>query len=594
MKFDNKVLIKYNLLIILCFFYTFPIHASITNVCEDSIRKEVVLKNYLNDKDVLSQFVEKNNKPISNARIIISEDVDLRGKKIVIGPGCILDFRSGVLCNGEVVGNSTSIECSANKIFDNIHLFGLFSIDYIRPEWFGAIGDGMTDDTAPIMDAINNLHSLGGGILQFSSKDYAISSLVLTKVSCVELRGTSGGGGPWKRRSRLLCITPVEVMIRTASETSKDKEISEFYGHSITINGLFIDGNKRAKVGVNCLSDTRLEKTCIRGCLGDGIVLMPMTYPVDINDCEISYNDGNGILVRAPYTTVYKIRNCEINHNGRWGVLINAGAGISLENLVIQANKSGGLKIQQIPGDRYKHITWLGKISIYNVYFEGNCTLGENDEEYDGKEQLQILGLNHANQSFIGKIPYVSIFSISGAFESVRIEGTSYLFAPDLKVDWSKNIPSILNLRASTIKIGSSFFNADLTEYDCGNRSDLFKLMSGNSVIKNTQKIDYQKIGDGRFINGSISYTGLELNGNSIVFLYPQVDFIKEVVDNEEYLVGNGVITSDSGKISVNIWFCDTHSETMLYMTNVVTGKTITTSDLGTQGDLYVNMMYQK
>ena len=556
--------------------------------------REVVLINFRSDYDIISQFKGTQDKPISNARFIIDEAIDLRGNIIVLGQECVLDFRNGIIKNGEIVGNGTCIESHTHQIFDNIRLTGTFNIDYVKPEWFGAIGDGKTDDTAPIMNAINNLYRLGGGILQFSIKDYAISSLDLTKVSCVELRGASGGGGPWRRRTRLLCVSPVDVMIRTASETSRDREISESYGHSITVNGLFVDGNKKAKIGVNCLTDTRLEKTCIRGCLGDGVVLMPLTYPVDINDCEISYNGGNGIMVRAPHTTVYKIRNCEINHNGRWGVLINAGSGISLENLVIQANKAGGLKIQQIPGDKYEHITWLGKISIYNIYFEGNCTLNENDEGYDGKEQFQILGLDTSNQTFVGKIPYVSIYGISGTYESIKIEGVSNLFAPDLKVDWSKNIPSNLNLRAGAIKIGNNFFNAELTEYDCGNSSDIFKLMSGNSVIQNTQKVDYQKIGSGRFVNGRLSYAGLNFDGNGIVFLSSKSDFIKEVEDNEEYLVGNGVISTHSGKTSVYIWFCRTLSAPMFYMTDIITGKTITTSDMGVQGELFVNMMYQK
>lgn len=556
--------------------------------------REVILKNYRSRHDIFSQFKEEQNKPISNVRFIIDEAVDLRGNRIVLGQNCILEFRNGTIRNGEIVGNGTCIESQTRQIFENIKLKGTFNIDYAKPEWFGAIGDGVADDTAPIMDAINNLYSLGGGILQFSIKDYAISSLDLTKVSCVELRGASGGGGPWKRRTRLLCVSPVDVMIRTASETSRDKEISEFYGHSITVNGLFIDGNKKAKVGVNCLTDTRLEKTCIRGCLGDGVVLMPLTYPVDINDCEISYNGGNGIMVRAPHTTVYKIRNCEINHNGRWGVMINAGSGLSLENLVIQANKAGGLKIQQIPGNKYEHITWLGKISIYNVYFEGNCTLNENDDGYDGKEQFQILGLDTSNQTFVGKIPFVSIYGISGTYESIKIEGVSDLFAPDLKIDWSKNIPSNVNLRVGAIKIGNNFFNAELTEYDCGNSSDIFKLMSSDFVIKSTQKVDYQKIGSGRFVNGSLSYAGLNFDGNDTVFLSPKGDFIKEVEDNEEYLVGNGVISSHSGKTSVNIWFCRTLSASRFYMTNIITGKTITSSDMGVQGELFVNMMYRK
>ena len=50
-------------------------------------------------------------------RYIIKENIDLGGKKIVIGKGSTLVFRGGSLANGMVVGNGTRINADNYEIF---------------------------------------------------------------------------------------------------------------------------------------------------------------------------------------------------------------------------------------------------------------------------------------------------------------------------------------------------------------------------------------------------------------------------------------------------------------------------------------------
>ena len=54
---------------------------------------------------------------------------------------------------------------------------------------FGAIGDGVTDDTSAIQDAIDSLGATGGEIF-FPSGTYSITNLIVSNVASIALRGT--------------------------------------------------------------------------------------------------------------------------------------------------------------------------------------------------------------------------------------------------------------------------------------------------------------------------------------------------------------------------------------------------------------------
>jgi hypothetical protein len=67
-------------------------------------------------------------------------------------------------------------------------VFGSGSTVNVFSEWFGAVGDGVTDDYAPITSAITAAPS--GSILSFMAKTYKTSPLTITKA--ITLKGTRG------------------------------------------------------------------------------------------------------------------------------------------------------------------------------------------------------------------------------------------------------------------------------------------------------------------------------------------------------------------------------------------------------------------
>lgn len=71
--------------------------------------------------------------------------------------------------------------------------FGSGSISIVRPHWFGAQGDGSTDDTDEIQAAINSLGSTGGTV-QFP-KGVFVTSSMLSIGEAISIRGT--GKSTW-------------------------------------------------------------------------------------------------------------------------------------------------------------------------------------------------------------------------------------------------------------------------------------------------------------------------------------------------------------------------------------------------------------
>ena len=94
---------------------------------------------------------------------------------INIPANCVLQFEGGGIKSGTIVGNNTKIDARLNQIFStNVTLSGTFDVPEAYPQWFGAIGDGVTDDT----NSINKCFACFN-VTELTNKTYKVGNLVV-------------------------------------------------------------------------------------------------------------------------------------------------------------------------------------------------------------------------------------------------------------------------------------------------------------------------------------------------------------------------------------------------------------------------------
>ena len=143
------------------------INGNVTNAAdeEDITSENGLLK--LKDRSALNGMgyvILRKNKSFAEQVILqntiyeIRYEFDLNGNEVTIPEGCVLDFQGGTLKNGKIKG----------KLLNN----------FVRPEWFGAKGNGDNDDTVAINQALEL-----GKLKLTTNKIYKTTASIIAKNS---------------------------------------------------------------------------------------------------------------------------------------------------------------------------------------------------------------------------------------------------------------------------------------------------------------------------------------------------------------------------------------------------------------------------
>ena len=227
----------------------------------------------------------------SNTTFIIKHDYNLNGSVITIPEDCVIDFEKGSFSNGTIIGNNTSINATIAHVFKNINLKGTWCVDNAYPEWFGAKGDGVIDDTIPVQVAVSCSSKT------ILSRNYLITNKIV-------LHGNSFING----KGSASIIVKNGVNILKALGTNGEEECSNIRIEGVNFIG-FCDNDIDDESGLVAIELLKTNSIQICGCSFTGF-----NKNIELTSCE------EFLIFNNKLNNAYKTRN-QING---YGILLEA------------------------------------------------------------------------------------------------------------------------------------------------------------------------------------------------------------------------------------------------------------------------------
>ena len=227
---------------------------------------------------------------------------------------------------------------------------------------FGAVGDGVTDDTAAIQAALDIAGTFPGTSVYFPSGNYRIDTPIVWNKT-INLYGESKGGAGGVSNTRITAGAAMNAMISGPTNIGDSGLTTRS-----CFDGINLNGNSLANYGYQGVTDhTTFSNFRVSGTL---LAAMQIGYGWCnlFENLELSYNTGDGLDLSTlgVQNNAVLISSCKIFLNDGVGIKVAGSLGVKIESCTIEANKICGiLSANSMQG-----------FSIDACYFEGNSTVG--------------------------------------------------------------------------------------------------------------------------------------------------------------------------------------------------------------------------
>lgn len=232
----------------------------------------------------------------------------------------------------------------------------------LNVKWFGAKGDGATDDAAAIQLAVDVAQGRGD-TLYFPTADYMISVPISIGNSKKPIRIVGDGfqKGSWIRAHS--SVSPASPL--KAAFVFDDTKVAERFEFSDIViqgeTGKFEYGIYTKKISHSLFRRIRIVQTKVAAlAIGYG-------WCNDVETCEFSFNFGDGILFAADNVNMLNVINTKLFSNEGIAInMANNSLGIRINGCSIEDNKVCGIytKMLNTPLD------------VTDCYFENNGETG--------------------------------------------------------------------------------------------------------------------------------------------------------------------------------------------------------------------------
>lgn len=437
----------------------------------------------LKDKEVIVYRVEDIVPGLTDTIYKIVKDIDLNGTSKGIPANCTLDFQGGSFSNGTIVFQNTKIIADKDtQIFNNISFSNLYEISI---KWFGAKGDGVTDDTNVFLAICNKEYTRENQLtINIPAGVYVISQPINPNAFSDENYTFQNWIGEGTK------ISPDRVYDKIKS--SKTRTVLYYTGNS---DLAFINA-------VNSISNITIRGKDNGNAVGQYTLYPEYDNTIGIN---ISVEDQNsyasqrvlndvqilffGIGIKQGPSFSITMNDVSIQRNG-FGYIIDTTPNISgmyitymkINNIFISTSKYTGLKISSTLSNK--------------IIFDGFVIQKSNGTNLEGYYDLDVSSGGASSIEFL-----------SGYMEN----------AGSIRDKVTANINSVISMKDTVLHRGTYKFKGGVIE-NSQSTDAVLDLQNTSITLNNIRAYDIQNYGN-YDSNGYVLVTakGGNINNNKII-----------------------------------------------------------------------------
>lgn len=376
------------------------------------------------------------------------------GTTITITDNIALNVRNGGSIDGVAGGPVETINTNGpfndgiyKKFGVNLTVTGLSKVEYVVPQWWGAVADGIVDDYASIQKAIDI-----GKTVFFSSGTYLIGTGLIMETEGQILFG-EGDSSVIKADAAIIMLEMKTTRYQRAKQLRFDGDSTATYGIKLNF----------PKCGI---SDTRVD-----GCTIAGVWMGYFSTFID-NNSRVIDNDGIGVLIQdaAGGVNDIHIRNSIVSGNAKHGIRIETGGrdGIFLSGLNMEQNAS-------LSG--YSHVSSVDVDGLYisDMYHENNMAIAGN-YFYNFESSSRLISMDNIKINDSSPVTPYDYF--------IRVAGTGGDLARSMKISnvWAAGFAQKFienNLNTSS----TNYLRLENIMLDLNNDDDLLSSGQGVDIV---------------------------------------------------------------------------------------------------------------
>ena len=298
----------------------------------------------------------------ANGRIVINDDVDMKGDVCRLPKGMTLLFRKGVIRNGTLSGCMTKIECKG-KAFDRVTIEGSWNVPEISTRLFADLSyeNSLRDVVALAHPKVKNRIVIEKGEYKVSAGKKSATCISLCSNTDLMMNGTIRLVPNGLKSYNIILAKGKNINIG-----GKGTIIGDKYTHTGT------EGEWGMGVRLHKAVNATVSGLTIKDCWGDCIYVGGNSKNVLIENCTLDNGRRQGISVtKADNVT---IRRCSISNIGGtapgYAIDIEPNKGDSVDHVLIDnvvvKNCLGGIKATRSlkQTNEGKPLSWIGSVEV--------------------------------------------------------------------------------------------------------------------------------------------------------------------------------------------------------------------------------------